>query len=69
MSRINEAMDFESDTTNWKYPFKTMTKKYGREFIETLKVMWSVNDGVQSENEFCEMNGIPQSFFTNTIKP
>jgi hypothetical protein len=45
-----------------------MTKYYGRDFIEMVKVMWQVNDDVQTEDDFCEMNGIPKSFFEKTIK-
>lgn len=33
MERIFEAMDFESDTKNFKCPFKKMTQRYGKEFI------------------------------------
>jgi len=65
--RINEAWDFESDTKNWKYPFDRMTKFYGRDFIDMIKVMWMVN-ATQTEEEFCEMNGIPKSFFEKVIK-
>jgi hypothetical protein len=67
-NRVIEAMDFESDTKNWKFPFDRMTKFYGRDFIEMVRVMWQVNDDVQTEDEFCEMNGIPKSFFEKTIK-
>jgi hypothetical protein len=38
-------------------------KKYGRDFIAILKVMWSDYDA-QTQEEFCEMNGIPISFKT-----
>lgn len=65
--RIISAMDFESDTKNWKYPFKKLTKSYGREFIEIVKVMWEANDGCQSIEEFCEMNSINIGFFNNVI--
>lgn len=67
-NRTIEAMDFESDTKNWKYPFERMTKFYGRDFIEMLRAMWEVNDGCQTEEEFCEMNEIPMKFFEKTIK-
>lgn len=66
--RIIEAMDFESDTKNWKYSFKRMTKQYGREFIDTLRAMWFGNENTQTEDEFCEMNGIPKAFFIGVIK-
>ena len=67
-SRIIEAIDFESDGKNWKFPFKKMTKSYGRDFIEMLKTMWGSNYDVQTEDEFCEINGIPKPFFEKTIK-
>lgn len=66
--RLIEAMDFKSDTKNWKYPFKTMTSKYGREFIEHIKIMWGANGGGQTEVEFCEMNDLPKDFFIKNIK-
>ena len=68
MSRINEAIDFESNDKNWKYDFTVMCRKYGKEFITILKAMWSANYDIQTEEEFCEMNGIPISFFNKTIK-
>lgn len=66
--RIVEAMDFESNDNNWKFPFKKMSKKYGKEFIEILRAMWYANDGAQTEDQFCEMNGIPKPFFIGVIK-
>lgn len=67
-NRIIEAMDFDSDTQNWKFPFAHMCRFYGKDFIDTVKAMWSANYDVQTEDEFCEMNGIPKSFFEKTIK-
>ncbi|NJO63434.1 MAG: hypothetical protein HC836_36060 [Richelia sp. RM2_1_2] len=66
--RVVEAMDFESNTLNWLYPFDKMSKKYGREFIEMLKAMWQANGEGQTEDEFVIMNGIPKSFFEKVIK-
>ena len=67
--RIIEAMDFESDTSNWKFDFKKMSKQHGREFIEIITAMWEANDGVQTEEEFCKMNSnMPEGFFKNVIK-
>jgi len=65
---INECMDFDSDTKNWKVSFKDMCRFCGKEFIEIIKAMWQVNEGIQTEEEFCEMNDIPKSFFEKTIK-
>jgi len=67
-NRIIEAMDFESDTKNWKFSFKVLSKKYGRDFIDTLKAMWVANGGSQIEEEFCEMNNIGKPFFDKVIK-
>ena len=66
-NRIIEAMDFESDDKNWKFSFKVLTKKYGREFIDTLRAMWEANGGSQTEDEFCEMNSIDKKFFEKVI--
>ena len=65
--RIIEAIDFEDDNKNWKYPFKVMTKKYGKDFIEVVKASWEANDDVQTAEEFCTMNDIPEGFFNNVI--
>lgn len=67
-NRVIEAMDFESDTKNWKYPFERMTKFYGRDFIEMLQAMWEANGESRTEEEFCEMNSIPMKFFEKTVK-
>jgi hypothetical protein len=68
-NRIFEIMDFESDVQNFKVDFKVATKRYGREFISIVKAMWEANDGVQTEEEFCEMNcNMPKGFFENKIR-
>lgn len=62
-------MDFDSDDKNFKYDFKIMTRKYGKEFIEMCKSMWQANGGCQTEEEFCKMNAnMPKSLFEKTIK-
>jgi hypothetical protein len=68
MNKFEDTIDFESDTKNWKYSFKIMTKKYGREFISTLKAMWEANGGGQTEDEFCSMNNITIEFLNKIIK-
>ena len=67
-NRIIEAMNFESDTLNWKYSFKIMCSKYGKDFIEILIVMWEANGEGQTEEEFCIMNNLPKEFFNKHIK-
>lgn len=66
--RIIEAMDFESDTSNWRYPFEKMCKQYGKEFIDMLRAMWQANGGGQTEDEFIKMNGIPMQFFIKNVR-
>lgn len=66
--RITEAMDFDSDTHNWRFPFDKMCKKYGKEFIDMLRAMWQANGGGQTEDEFIIMNGLPAEFFNKKIK-
>lgn len=66
--RIIEAMDFESDTLNWKYPFEKMCRLYGKEFILMLQAIWMANGGGQTDDEFIKMNGIPVQFFLKHIK-
>jgi hypothetical protein len=61
-------MDFESDVNNFKYDFKTMTKKYGNAFIEWSKAAWEANGDVQTPEEFMKMNAdMPRSFFDNVV--
>ena len=67
-NRIINIMDFESDDKNFTMDFKKASKKMGKMFIETIQAMWVVNDNMQTEEEFCEMNGIPKGFFDNKIK-
>ena len=67
-NRILEAIDFESNNRNFKFDFKNMTKKYGKDFIDLLKIMWNVNDDVLDENEFCKLNGIDINFFNKVVK-
>jgi uncharacterized protein YrzB (UPF0473 family) len=62
-------MDTESNDSNFKVDFKVITKKYGVAYIIFCKAMWEANDDVQTEEEFCKMNGnMPMGFFNNKIK-
>lgn len=64
-----EAVDFESDTNNFKYDFKIMTKKYGQAYMEWCRNSWESNYGVQTEEEFCKMNAnMSISYFIKVIK-
>lgn len=66
---INNAMDCESDTSNFKVPFKVLSKKYGQAYIVFCRAMWEANEGVMTEEEFIKMNGnMPKSFFDKVIK-
>lgn len=63
------VMDFESDDTNFKVKFNILTKKYGQAYIDYCRTMWSINEGVLSEEEFRKMNGdMPETFFNKNIK-
>lgn len=65
---IENAMDPESDTSNFKHPFKVLTKKYGQAYIVFCKAMWEANEGVMTQDEFMVMNGeIPRVFFDKVI--
>ena len=66
---IKNAMDGESNDSNFKVTFKVLSKKYGRAYIVFCKAMWEANDGVMTENEFIKMNGeMPKPFFDKVIK-
>ena len=63
------SFDTESNTSNFKFEFKVMTKKYGQAYIEFCKAQWFANDNVQTEEEFMKMNGdMPRSFFEKNVK-
>ena len=65
---IENAMDLESDTSNFKYPFNVMSKKFGQAYIVFCKSMWEANGGVMNEDEFMSMNGgMPRVFFERVI--
>ena len=69
IDRIFDVFDFESDTSNFKAPFKVVTAKYGAEYIAFCQAMWEANFDVMSEEEFMEMNGkMPKEFFEKVIK-
>ena len=62
-------IDYDSDVSNFKIPFKDITKKYGNAYIEYCKAMWSANDDVMTEDEFMKMNGeMPRGFFEKNIR-
>jgi|TARA_R110000824_G_scaffold291588_4_gene480113 hypothetical protein len=65
---IANVMDPESDTSNFKFSFKIMSKKYGQAYIVFCRAMWEANEGVMSEDEFMAMNGeMPRAFFEKVI--
>ena len=69
IKRIFEVIDFENNDSNFSIPFKTITKRYGNEFIAICRAMWEANDKVQTEEEFMKMNAdMSKSFFENVIK-
>lgn len=65
---INEAMDGDSDDSNFKVGFKVLSKKYGQAYIVFCQEMWKANEGVMTSNEFMKMNGdMPKVFFDRVI--
>lgn len=69
---LKEAMleEFDEDSnTNFKIPFKDLTKKFGSQYIAYVKAAWEANDGVLTEDEFCAINGdMPKGFFNKFCK-
>ena len=67
--KFYKTFDFENSENNFKYDFKMMTKKYGRQFIEYCKASWLVNCEDMTEENFCKMNAnMPIGFFKSKIK-
>ena len=65
---LDEAVDFNSDDSNFKFTFPQMTKKYGRAFISYCIAAWEANGGGQTAEEFCKMNAnMPIKFFESKI--
>lgn len=62
---VSDAID---DEGNYKHGFKNRTKKFGRQFIDHLRCMWTANNEVMSEEEFIEYHGIPEKFFNKKVK-
>ena len=67
--KFHKSFDFISDDNNFKFDFKNMTKKFGRQYIEYCKASWIANDNM-NEEEFCKMNAnMPLGFFKSKIMP
>lgn len=65
---MDEAIDPDSTTSNFRYDFKVLSKKYGQAYIEFCRAMWFANEGVMSKEEFMAFNGnMPEGFFNNLI--
>ncbi len=65
---MNDAFDMESDVQNFKYEFKTITKKYGRQYMEFCRAAWTTCKDIMTVGEFCTMNaGMPVGFFRAKI--
>jgi hypothetical protein len=68
-NKFTDIIDTESNESNFKIQFKDITKKYGQAYIEYCKAAWSANFGVQTEDEFMQMNGgMPRSFFEKNVR-
>lgn len=69
IKRIHEVIDYDSDDQNFTVDFKTLTKKYGPEYIAICQAMWQANEDVMTEDEFMKMNGnMPRGFFEKVVK-
>lgn len=67
-SRICEVLDFESEDSNFTVNFKTLSKRYGKEYMEYCQVAWVANETF-TEEEFIAMNGNPpKGYFDKVIK-
>ena len=57
------------EESNTKFPFKTMSKKFGVAWMAYCQAAWEANDDCLSEEEFCKLNGeIPDGFFKHKIR-
>ena len=66
---IKDVMNIESNDDNFTVDFKTLTAKFGKDYIAFCQAMWAANDGVQTEEKFMKMNGdMPRTFFENVVK-
>ena len=66
---LNSAFDIKSTTSNFKFEFKDLTKKFGQPYMLFCKEMWLANCDVMTSEEFRKFNGnIPESFFNKVIK-
>ena len=66
---VKEVMprDFDDINSNVVYPFSQMCRKFGRAYIEYLRVAWLVKDTLSVE-KFCEYNGnVPKDFLNKMI--
>jgi hypothetical protein len=52
---LKEGLSYDGQT-NVVHPFETMSRKFGRAFIDYLEAAWLARDDL-SEEEFCRLNG------------
>lgn len=65
---VTDAFDTESDDHNFKYDFKTISKKYGRQYMEFCRAAWTTCSDIMSPEKFCAMNAnMPIGFFKAKI--
>ena len=66
---MSNAIDIESNSSNFKFDFNVLSKKYGQAYISFCKAMWVANENVMTEVEFINMNGkMPKGFFDKVLK-
>lgn len=64
---LDEAVDFGSDRSNFRFDFATLTRKYGNAYIAYCRAAWSASE--LSEEEFIQLNGqMPRKFFDSRIR-
>lgn len=65
---VKEALcNFDECSSNLRFPFSTLTKKYGLAYIEYCRAAWKASDNISAE-EFAFINGnMPQGFFEKVI--
>ncbi len=57
----------EEGYTNFRFPFDKLCKKYGRAYMEYLRIAYSAKDNL-SDKDFCFLNHCPLAFLRNRKK-
>lgn len=66
---VTNFVDSESDVSNVKGTFSTISRTQAVPYYEFLKAQWICSRDHMTEEEFCKMNGdVPKKFFDGNIK-